>query len=257
MSNLLNQIQLIGDRLSFVLLVVVCAFVFPWEANLCVFLLLLILQTTSSLLRPSSAKAGLLFRRFVRYFLLLTLLMVAVNALLLREGKIIAEVFGVSLFQGGAIFGLTTGLRLLVLATALGILFGSTPLAEFADYLGNVGLPSSVVLTLLLSLYFVETLPHRISRIFTAQEARGVPVRSNLFARIRVFSILLMPLMLSSIIESIDRGMSLELRGFHSESRISREGLVGVRRTISRRSAFFLLLASAVITLRLALWLTQ
>ena len=76
-------------------------------------------------------------------------------------------------------------------------------------------------MTLLLTLYFIDRLPDRIDQIFTAQEARGAPVRASVPARLRSFFMILSPLVLSSIVESIDRGMALELRGFQGDVRIS------------------------------------
>ena len=145
-------------------------------------------------------------------------------------------------FKRGLQFGLAVGLRFVALGMALLLFFSSTPIPAIADALHDAGMPFQIVVTLLLTLHFLDQLPVRIDGIFTAQEARGAPVRSHFVARLRSFFSILSPLVLSSIVESIDRGMALELRGFRGSAETPK-GNTRNDRSISVLSVAFLLLS--------------
>ena len=186
----------------------------------------------------------------VGYFSLVAVLMTILNGILIPGGSILAQVAGVTLFQEGVLFGVRTGARLLLLSSALMVFFGSTPMSDIAAFLHRVGLPTQVVMALLLTLHFLDSLPTRVSKIFEAQQARGAPVRSSILSRALAFFSILSPLVLSSLVESIDRGMALELRGYHSGTRLCfpGDGISG----FSFLTVFFLILTLLAI---MAPWL--
>lgn len=206
----------IPDKLTLLLLVLITSFVFPLQANLIILFSLFVLRFWNRSLRPLDIRHAKRFRRFVLYFSLVAVVMSGLNALFMKEGEILFRLLGMDFFANGFFFGLSTGVRLLMISTALLILFTSTRFSDFADYLSHTGLSTGMVLTLLLTLHFLEHLPRRIEQIFTAQEARGAPVRKNIARRIGALPTILTPLLLSSVVESIERGIALELRGFHS-----------------------------------------
>jgi len=127
---------------------------------------------------------------------------------------------GLPLYAGGLEFGLAVGTRVMLLSLSILLFFTSTSLKEFSFLLLNAGIPTSIVTIILLSSHFVEELPSRIGHIFSAQEARGAPVRSHVLARARSLFSILSPLVLSSLAESAERGMALELRGFRGQLKI-------------------------------------
>ena len=186
------------------------------------------------------------------YLVLAASAMVVANGFLFREGDMLPLAGGFSLFAGGLQFGLAVGLRFVALGTALLLFFSSTPIPAIADALHDAGMPFQIVSTLLLTLHFLDQLPVRINQIFTAQEARGAPVRSHVVARIRSFFSILSPLVLSSIVESIDRGMALELRGFRTAGPGRKSERSG--RNISVLSVVFLVLSLFTLFWMLTRW---
>lgn len=242
----------ITEKLSFTLFLIVAAFALPWQASLTAVVLLIIGRRLIPALRPVSRESARRFIRFFRLFVVLVILMTVLNGVLIPGETTVLIVGPIRFSLEGLEFGIITGSRLLLLVTSLLTLFGSTPLSELADYLDRVGLPTPLVVTILLTLHFVENLPRRIQQILTAQEARGAPVRAGILARARsVFSVLA-PLVFSSIAESVDRGIALEMRGFHAavSHRVSRE--VGGRG--SAGSWFFLFLTFLCLLWMIARW---
>jgi energy-coupling factor transport system permease protein len=206
--------QNLSPKLAFVVLLWVCAFTLPWTVQALLCVILIIGRFVIPALRPGSPRSVKAFSRFILYSVTVAMLVSLLNAVLIREGAIIADIFGISLYQEGLLFGARTVSRLLLLSFSILLFFVSTPLPGFIQYLQDKGLPPYLALLLLLTLHFLDQLPIRIHQIFLAQQARGAPVDSGMLARTKALFSILSPLVLSSIVESIDRGTALELRGF-------------------------------------------
>ena len=206
--------QNLSPKLAFVVLLWVCAFTLPWTIQVFLCLLLVFGRFTIPALRPGSSRAARAFSRFILYSIAVATLVSLLNAVLVREGAIVGNIFGISLHQEGLLFGARTASRLLLLSFSILLFFVSTPLPDFIQYLQEKGLPPYLALVLLLTLHFLDQLPNRIHQIFLAQQARGAPVDSGMISRTKALFSILSPLVLSSIVESIERGTALELRGF-------------------------------------------
>jgi energy-coupling factor transport system permease protein len=205
-------------KTSFTLFCVVCALTLGWQFNLSLFALLALLALTL----PSARNGGVQARSALRVLVSLVAFIVLVsflNALFIHEGKPLDGPFGITLYEGGLEFGLNTAARLCVLSSSFMLLFLATPLREFIEFLQQLGFPSSLVSILFLTLHFLGQIPQRIHQIFLAQEARGAPVRATFLRRTQSLFLILSPLILSSIVETIERGAALEVRGFRGELR--------------------------------------
>jgi len=210
----------IPDKLSFVLFAWICAFLLPWQFNLPFIISLAVLASSWRPFRPITPSARKAFFRFLGYSTSFGVVLVIVNGLLLREGSIVFKAAIFDFYCGGFEYGLTVSVRLVLLSLSILVFFTSMRFQDFAEYLQSAGLPQSLVSIILLTLFFLEQLPNRITQVFTAQEARGAPVRAGMFARGRSFFLVLSPLVLSSIVESVERGIALELRGYYQRRQV-------------------------------------
>ena len=206
--------QSLSRKFAFVLLLWVCAFTLPWtiQASLCV--VLIIARYAVLPLRPATPRSAKAFSKFILYSIAVATIVVLLNGLLIREGRVSVTLFGIPLYEEGLLFGARTASRLLLLSFSILLFFISTPLPDLISYLQGKGLPPYIALVLLLTLHFLDQLPARIHQIFVAQQARGAPVDSGIVSRTKALFSILSPLVLSSIVESIERGTALELRGF-------------------------------------------
>jgi energy-coupling factor transporter transmembrane protein EcfT len=178
----------------------------------------ILLRIVVPALRPTDKPTASRFWRVFGFLSLGAVIMTALNGGLIREGSILFQWKGLELYEGGIMFGIRTGARLLLMTSALMMLFGSTPLAGITSFLHQAGVPHQIVMTVHLTVHFVASMPGRIERIYSAQEARGAPVRAHFFSRLLSLASIVSPLVLSSIVESIERGKALELRGYHGSS---------------------------------------
>ncbi len=206
----------VPDKLSFVLFAWTCAFLLPWQISIAMIFLIILAAAFLFPFKPVSETGRKYFKRFLVYSIPFVLVLVTVNGILLHEGPVQLHVAFFDFYEGGLHYGLTVSVRLVLLSLSVLLYFTSIRIRDFVTYLQTVGLPNSFVSIILLTLFFLEQLPHRISNVFTAQEARGAPVREGLISRGRAFFVVLSPLVLSSIVESVERGVALELRGYHS-----------------------------------------
>lgn len=242
----------VPEKLALTLFLIVAAVTLPWAASAALVVGSIAARSLVPALRPVTAT------RFWKSLLVLSLLvavMTALNALLIRTGEPVAQLGPFRFFSGGLEFGLVTGFRLLLIACAFLVLFGSTKIQELAHTLNTMGMPSAVATTMLLALHFLDHLPERINQIFIAQESRGAPVRAHFFARVRSFLLLLRPLVLSSIVESVERGTALELRGFHSGLALRPAARLPAQGRRSGLAVAFVVLSILAVIYRVSVWL--
>ena len=208
-----------STKLSLTFFLITLTFLFDWQLRFILFgLLLLIALVTPStfFLRNSKIRIYKVFT----YGIVFTLILFIINGILMKSGKILFAPLGISIYEDGIIFSLAASSRLLLIITILLIFFSTTSIRAISDFIRRLGFPHQLSLILLLSLYYIESLPLRIHQIYTAQEARGAPVRESFFLRFRAFFPLLLPLILSSLVEVVDRGVALELRGVHLSGKV-------------------------------------
>ncbi|HEY5614989.1 MAG TPA: energy-coupling factor transporter transmembrane component T [Bacteroidota bacterium] len=205
------------SKASLVFLLLISAFLFDWKINLLLVTFLIGTGLVLIFLQKEHAKSRSTFRRFVLYVVTLIFLTTMLNGIFLKEGPVVEHIVGISLYAEGLTFGITTGARLAVISLSLLLFFITTPIRELIRFFQRVGLPAPLIVILFLALHFVAQLPVRINQIFTAQEARGAPVRGKMFARTKAFISVLFPLVLSSISETLERGVALDARGFRGE----------------------------------------
>jgi len=245
----------IPDKLAFVLLCWTCAFLLSWEISLGIILALVLAGTLIPPFKPNSDTGRKYFNRFLLYSIPLVMVLVTANGLLIHEGPVLLQSPLFSFYGGGVEYALTVSIRLVLLSVSVLLFFVSTRVRDIIDYLDSLGLPNSLVSILLLTLFFLEQVPGRISRVFTAQEARGAPVRKGIISRSKALFVVLSPLVLSSIVESVERGVALELRGYHAQRNVSRTSEPTAR--ISRQGYVFLVLAAAIIIFEVSRWLLK
>lgn len=122
---------------------------------------------------------------------------------------------------GFAKMGLEGSLYAAKIVVTLMVFLGSFYLTTKTTYMGRlvaaltqVGVPSKIGYLILASLNVVPQMQRRITVIEDSQHSRGLETGGNIVSRVRAFIPLLGPVVLSSLTDSQERGMTLETRGF-------------------------------------------
>lgn len=244
----------LSAKLALVVLLWVCAFTLPWEYQASLCLLVIAGRFTFPSFKPQSERSSTAFSKFLLYSVAVAFFVILLNSMFIRGNSTYGSILGLNLYSEGLSFGLKTSARLLLLTYSILVFFISTPLKELIRFLQEKGLSPSFTLILLLTLHFLDHLPVRIHQIFLAQQARGAPVDAGIISRSRALLSLLSPLVLSSIVESIDRGTALELRGFlNRPDKVDR--VTSSHEGWNLFTALCLLIASIILLATIARWL--
>ena len=201
-------------KLSYILLTGVAVYsgLFKWEY---IGLLLLVnaVAVASGRILKEVCKA------LVGIMLPLILFMIPIHGFLYPENTtVLLDVYGISFYQEGLIFALTTLLKLtVVLITSLLFVFTTHP-ADLITALSHTGKSSSLAYLLGSPLLLLAGMRERIETIKAAQRARGLHTDGNVFQRFCSLPPLILPLVVGAIIEVEQRSIALEVRGFKSNS---------------------------------------
>lgn len=122
----------------------------------------------------------------------------------------------------GVLYALKIVVTLLVFLGSFYLMNKTTYMGELIASLTETGLSPKAGYLVLASLNVVPQMQRRMGIIKEAQEARGVETKGNVFSRIKAYVPLLGPVVMSSLTDAQERGMTLETRGF---------GIVGVKPT--------------------------
>ncbi len=238
-------------KASLVLFFWTCAFTLPCQAQIVLIIIIIALEAIAKPFHPFSFASHRSFIRFFFYMILLSSIIIILNGILIHTGVVRYRFGFIEFYNNGLLFGISVAVRLVLMSLSVLLFFVSTPMREFAYFLDRRGIPHVIVSILLLSVYFIEQLPQRIHQIFTAQEARGAPVHAGILSRAKAFFSILSPLVLSSIIESIERSVALEIRGYHMRTEPSKP----TTPAISLLSWVFIILSILLILGKVLQWL--
>lgn len=115
--------------------------------------------------------------------------------------------------------GLLKGINLIgtvmVFLGSFYLLLTTTETSQLVASLRRIGLPTKVAYVLLAILSVVPQMQERVKKIRAAQSSRGLPVEGGIRQRLGAFIPLLTPLIMLSLLDSQERGMTLEMRGLN------------------------------------------
>ncbi len=141
----------------------------------------------------------------------------------------------------------------------IGLVVGSFLLLSLttrADHLmlalTNIGLPSSLAYVVASTIQIAPRFQARATAILNAQQARGLETEGNFGRRVRAFVPLVLPLVLSSIVEVEERAIALEARGFGSQR--PKSSLITLTDSTVQRLSRWLLLLLVVAAVGVKLW---
>jgi energy-coupling factor transport system permease protein len=139
-----------------------------------------------------------------------------------KNVTIIADLGFAKLGLEGVMYALKIVSTLLVFLGSFYIMNVTTYTGKLVAGLTGTGLNPKVGYLVLASLNVVPQMQRRMGVIQEAQNARGVELGGGLLSRIKAYIPLLGPVVLSSLTDAQERGMTLETRGF---------GITGVKQT--------------------------
>lgn len=194
-------------KLTFAVCVSISVFFADYWYALGMFFVLLILSIISQVWKNYLSTLA-------KTLLILILLMFLLQALFYPGKELLWQWSFLSIKKEGVLYALSLSSKLLVIGGAILLFFQVTPVRDFVRALEQRGLPPTFSYIILATLQIVPQMEKRSRQIMDAQRARGVETEGNLFKRAKAFIPSLGPLILSSIVSTEERAITLEARAF-------------------------------------------
>lgn len=146
----------------------------------------------------------------------------AVSILLIQgifwgHGANIVSIGPVALKKEGVEFALIGIGRILIVMAAFILFSLSTRPDMLMISLKQVGLPTSITYIFVTTLQIIPRLQYRANTVLDAQRSRGLETKGNLLVRSRALVPLVVPLVISSLVDVEERAIAIEARAFNSK----------------------------------------
>ncbi|WP_203649358.1 energy-coupling factor transporter transmembrane component T family protein [Secundilactobacillus yichangensis] len=129
------------------------------------------------------------------------------------------SVMGITFYLEGLLYALTMSARILIIIFAIGFFMNTTTISENAKYLESIGMPYKQVYLLMSVCYILPQIQQNMKKIQFAERARGINPQKTVTQKIRSILPILIPLIIKTFDQSINRSITLQLRGFNSPER--------------------------------------
>lgn len=237
-------------KLTFALCLAISVFFAGYSYALTLFVLLLLLSAICGTFKEYIATLS-------KTLFILILLMFILQALFYPGEQIIWQWSWISIKKEGLLYALSLSSKLLVIGGSILWFFQVTPVKDLVSALEQRGLPPSFSYVILSTLQIIPQMEKRSRMIMDAQRSRGVETEGNLFQRAKAFIPSIGPLILSSIVGTEERAITLEARAFSAP--VKKVRLHVVADTAKDRWIRILLIVLLIlfVTWRIIVWVTS
>ena len=159
-------------------------------------------------------KLGIYLKRVFFSLFFLTLIIFAVQGLMIPSNDIMAKFGFITVYKTGIITAVRLTSKIAALVSTITMLTLISKAKEFTVALEKKGLNPKAAFILLLSLQMIPEMKKQSDIIMDSQKARGVEMEGNVFVRFKALIPIFIPMVLSSIINTEERAITLESRGF-------------------------------------------
>ncbi|NIO09207.1 MAG: energy-coupling factor transporter transmembrane protein EcfT, partial [Deltaproteobacteria bacterium] len=132
-----------------------------------------------------------------------------------QGGAIIIDLGLVSLKRQGVIFATTSVGRILMVVSSFLWFALTTRPDQLMTSLVQRGLPSNLAYIIVATIQIIPRFQQRAATITDAQRSRGLETEGNFLERVRGVLPLVVPLILSSLVDVEERALAVEARGFN------------------------------------------
>jgi len=223
-------------------------FVSGYVYSLACFGLLIVLAALAGVLKP-------FISMLMKTLFIVVILMFAMQALFYPGEEIVWQWKAVSIKMEGILYALTLSAKLLVIGGSIILFFRTTQVKDLIAALEQMGLSKTFSYVLMSTMNIIPQMEKKSKIIMDAQRSRGVETEGSVIKRAKAFVPTIGPLILSSIVATEERAITLEARAFSAPVKKVRLHVVHdtkLDRTL--RIAFVVILALLIVR-RIVLWI--
>ena len=159
-------------------------------------------------------KLGIYLKRVFFSLFFLTLIIFAVQGLMIPSNEVMEKFGFITVYKAGIITAAKLTSKISALVSTVTMLTLVSKAKEFTVALEKKGLNSKAAFILLLSLQMIPEMKKQSDVIMDSQRSRGVETEGNVFVRFKALLPVFIPLVLGSIVNTEERAITLEARGF-------------------------------------------
>jgi len=152
-------------------------------------------------------------RIFFSLFWLLIAIFI-IQSIFLPSGEVLLKIGIISVYKEGLFKAIILTSRITAFVSILTLLILITPAKDFTIALEKKGHNSKAAFILLLSLQMIPEMKKQANVIMNSQKSRGVETEGNILVRAKALIPVFIPLVLSSIVNTEEKAITLEARGF-------------------------------------------
>lgn len=162
------------------------------------------------------------------------------------NSSVIFTIGKMSFGEEGIQFALALVSSVLTFVLGFQLFIETTKPNEVSASLNKIGVSKELTFIILSSLNIVPQMSRKLEVIKNAQQSRGIEINGPLLTRAKAYIPLITPLILSSLIDSIERGVTLEVRGFSIKD-VKKTSYTEIKFTLLDYFIAFLVLLSFVV----------
>lgn len=163
------------------------------------------------------------FKKALPVFLLVFIVLITVVIIqgLFRPGNetVFFKIGPAVFYKEGLLYALKVTLRVTDIVGAFLILVLTTKPSDLVESLVRKGLSPKIGYVVISVFQIIPEMISTMSTIMDAQRARGLETEGNIITRIKAFIPLLGPVVLGSLVNTKERAMALEVRGFNAQGK--------------------------------------
>ncbi len=142
---------------------------------------------------------------------------------LFRPGNItpVLELGFLVFYQEGLLFALDIVVNIMNIVLSVSVLVLTTKPSDMVDALVRRGLSPRIGYVFVSLFLLIPQMTERMATISDSQRSRGMETEGNLFVRARAFVPLISPVMMGALMDTKERSIALEVRGFNAKNKKS------------------------------------
>jgi len=210
----------------------------------------------ASLLILSSSK---LIRRSIPLiafsFTLLIMIFIVQGIFNQKNATVLLSIGPVHFYQEGLLYASRIGLNVLNMLLSFACFVLSTKPSDLVEEMEKSGFPPRFGYVISSVFQIIPQMTGTMNTITDAQRSRGMETEGKLRVRIKAFIPLIAPVVMSSLINTRERAIALEVRGFDSKEKKTYLSDREKRKSDRYLNIFFGLMILATVAWRVILWL--
>lgn len=178
---------------------------------------------------------------------------ILIQGFLWGSGDILFSVGPLNFWSDGLVFSIKSIGNILLFTISFLLLSLTTRPDHLMLALSQVGIPKSITYVVVTAIQIAPYIQARASKIIDAQRSRGLRTEGNIFIRSRALIPMILPLILSSLVDVEERSIAIEARAFQSPTHKS--SLFEISDSQGQRLIRYLLFITMILLIVIRIWL--